>query len=54
VLEFVYKGGDNWKRFPAFALAAPAEGFYAGKLIPTQPYAQIDKQPGTSKEMLTK
>lgn len=40
-LEFVYKGGDNWKRFPAFALAVPAEGFYAGKLIPTQPYSPV-------------
>jgi uncharacterized protein len=41
VLEFVYKDGDNWKRFPAFALAVPGEGFYAGKLIPTQPYSPV-------------
>lgn len=34
-LEFVYKDGENWKRFPAFALATPEVGSYAGKLIPT-------------------
>lgn len=34
-LEFVYKDGENWKRFPAFALATPETGSYAGKLIPT-------------------
>jgi TPR repeat protein len=34
-LEFVYKAGENWKRFPAFALATPEAGSYAGKLIPT-------------------
>jgi TPR repeat protein len=38
VLQFIYKGGENWKRFPAFALAAPGIGSYAGRLIPTSPF----------------
>ena len=54
VLEFVYKGGDNWKRFPAFALAAPAEGFYAGKLIPTQPYSPAEESSAPDQKMQTK
>lgn len=34
-LEFVYKDGENGKRFPAFALVTPEAGTYAGKLIAT-------------------
>lgn len=36
-LEFVYKGGENWKKFPAFALANPDSGALAGRLIATNP-----------------
>jgi uncharacterized protein len=36
-LEFIYKDGENWKRFPAFALADPEDGSVAGRLIPTNP-----------------
>jgi TPR repeat protein len=35
-LEFVYKDGEQWNRFPAFALAVPEAGSSAGKLIPTR------------------
>lgn len=34
-LEFIYKGGEYWKKFPAYALATPQEGVYAGQLIPS-------------------
>ncbi len=44
-LQFVYKGGENWRRFPAFALAVPEEGSYAGKLIPTQTFSQNEQLP---------
>jgi uncharacterized protein len=37
-LEFIYKDGENWKRFPAFALANPEAGSYAGRLVPTSPF----------------
>jgi len=40
VLEFIYKGGENWKLFPAFALAHPEEGSMAGQLITTNPFSQ--------------
>jgi uncharacterized protein len=36
-LEFIYKGGENWKKFPAFALADPVAGSFAGRLIATKP-----------------
>jgi len=51
VLEFVSKGGDNWKRFPAFALAVPAQGIFAGKLIPAQPYAPSDQSTAPDREV---
>lgn len=35
ILEFVFKDGENWNRFPAFALATPEPGSYAGRLLPT-------------------
>jgi uncharacterized protein len=37
-LEFVYKDGDNWSDFPAFALADPERDVHAGRLIPVSPY----------------
>jgi uncharacterized protein len=37
-LQFIYKGGENWSRYPAFALADPEDGAFAGQLIPTSPF----------------
>jgi uncharacterized protein len=37
-LEFIYKDGENGTRFPAYALANPEAGSYAGRLVPTSPF----------------
>jgi TPR repeat protein len=36
-LEFVYKDGDNWKKFPLFAVQYPESDVHAGKLVPKPP-----------------
>ncbi|MGO9938728.1 MAG: tetratricopeptide repeat protein [Terracidiphilus sp.] len=52
-LQRVYKGGENWGRFPAFALAVPEDGAYAGKLI-LKPIGASNGQPAaTDQEMST-
>lgn len=35
-MEFIYQGGD--RRYPAFALASPEDGLYAGQLLATSPF----------------
>ena len=46
-LQFIYRDGYNRKQFPAFALAEPAPGIHAGRLIPT-PAARADQIDNTS------
>ncbi len=41
-LMFVVKDGAKWKDFPAYGLANPEEGMYAGRLIPSDPSARND------------
>ncbi len=38
VLRFVYKDGDDWEQFPAFALTEPEGDLHAGRLIATPPF----------------
>lgn len=52
-LEFVYKGGENWRRFPAFALAVPEEGSYTGRLIPTPNYSLDGRSASNGQEINT-
>lgn len=36
-LAFVYKNDGNWRQFPALARTMPAEGVYAGQMVPSPP-----------------
>jgi len=43
---FILKDGMKWKEFPAYAVANPEAGMYAGRLIPSDPLAQELAAPG--------
>jgi TPR repeat protein len=36
-LEFVYKDGDNWKKFPLYAIQYPESDVHAGKIVTDPP-----------------
>jgi TPR repeat protein len=36
-LEFVYKDGDNWKKFPFYAIQYPESDVHAGKIVTDPP-----------------
>jgi hypothetical protein len=37
-LEVIYKDGDRWSRFPAFALATKSPDEHAVGLVPANPF----------------
>ncbi len=45
-LTFIAKDGMKWKDFPAYAVATPEEGTYAGRLFPIDPAQQQMTDPG--------
>ena len=45
-MMFILKEGMKWKDFPAYGVANPDEGSYAGRLIPNDPLVQEMTEPG--------